>query len=167
VLFGSREICNGDAALTIPTFNQTVARILSEPKVIYDSVAWRDSVHGDYASSDLRVIVPSETRARVRLMMTAHTRRLPRKCGFLLVYGERIFALDVNPGRAHNNKTAKRIITSSHWTTWPCDVAEQDLRDMLHVQWFTEFLTRTNTQFLGKYERPPYMSEQLNMYYDE
>lgn len=99
--------------------------------------------------------------------MTAHVRRLPRKAGFLLVYGERIFALDVNPGRAHNNRTARRVVTETHWTTWPCDSADEDSRDLMHVQWFHEFLSRANIQFFGTYERPPYMSEQLSMPYDE
>ncbi|VXC62930.1 conserved hypothetical protein [Sphingomonas sp. AX6] len=172
-LFASREICNARIRywaefLTGPIFHRTVARILAEPKVIYDSLNWRDTVHGDYATCDLRVVVPSESRARVRLTLTAHIRKLPRKCSFLLIYGERIFALDVNPARSHSNKEARRVVRETHWTTWPCDIAQPDQRDLIHHQWFSEFLNHTNIQFFGKYERPPYMSEQLNMpYFDE
>lgn len=81
----------------------------------------------------------------------------------MLIYGQRIFALDVNPARTHNNQTGE-IVRVTHWTTWPCDVAEADLRDQVHVRWFGEFLERANISFLGKYERPPYMPEQIEIW---
>ncbi len=94
--------------------------------------------------------------------MTAHVRKLPRKCSFMLLFGERIYSLDVNPGRFHNNKTGKSAVATTHWSGWPCDIAEPDPRDQMHVQWFNEFLGRTNISFFGKYERPPYTAEQLD-----
>jgi hypothetical protein len=124
---------------------------------------WRDGNHGDYASCDLRVIAPSNPVWRLRLSMTAHVRRLPRKCSFMLIYGERIFALDVNPARSHNNLSGE-CIRVTHWTRWPCDVVEPDERDLQHTRWFGEFLERTNISFLGKYERPPYMPEQTELW---
>ena len=81
----------------------------------------------------------------------------------MLIYGERILALDVNPARTHNNKLGAPSVATTHWTKWPCEVVEPDMRDQLHVQWFNEFLTRAGISFLGKYERPPYMPEQLEM----
>ncbi len=96
--------------------------------------------------------------------MTAHVRREPKKCSFALIYGERIFTLDVNPARTHNNKTGEKSVAVTHWTRWPCTLAEPDNRDQLHEQWFRNFLDRTNISFLGMYERPPYMSEQMDMF---
>lgn len=81
----------------------------------------------------------------------------------MLLFGERIFALDVNPARTHNNRAASKVVAVTHWQRWPCDVAEPDPRDQEHVRWFGEFLSRANISFFGKYERPPYMPEQLGM----
>ncbi len=127
---------------------------------------WRDKGHGDYSICDLRVIAPSNPIWGLRLSMTAHVRMLPRKCGFTLIYGQRIFSLDVNPSRIHNNRTGESIETS-HWTTWPCDIAEADNGDKIHVQWFGEFLGRANIIFQGKYVRPPYLPEQAGLFGDE
>lgn len=126
-------------------------------------MTWRDISNGDYAACDMKVIAPSNPGWRLRLSMQAHVRRLPRKCAFTLIYGERIFSLDVNPARAHNNKTGE-VIRDSHWTIWPCDVAEADPRDLMHVQWFGEFMKRANISFMGKYERPPYIAEQMEIW---
>lgn len=81
----------------------------------------------------------------------------------MLLFGERIFALDVNPARTHNNRTGV-IVSGTHWTTWPCDIAELDKRDLMHQQWFGMFLERAKISFLGKYERPPYMAEQMEIW---
>lgn len=96
--------------------------------------------------------------------MTAHVRKLPRKCTFQLIYGQRILALDVNPARVHNNRTASEKVAVTHWQQWPCDIAKPDGRDLLHVQWLGEFLTRAKIDFFGLYERSPYMAEQLGMF---
>lgn len=144
-------------------FQKTVDDLLAMPKVISTPMNWRDGQHGDYVSCELPVFVPTMPQARVRLSMTAHVRKLPRKCSFLLIYGQRIFALDVNPARAHNNKTGEPIVAGSHWTRWPCEIAEPDPRDLIHIQWFQEFLSRTNITFYATYERPPYLPEQVDI----
>jgi hypothetical protein len=149
--------------LPVHGFEKTVEEVLLAPKAIQTSMNWRDGQHGDYVTCDLPVFVPTMPQARVRLSMTAHVRKLPRKCTFLLIYGERIFALDVNPARAHNNRTAALLVECSHWTRWPCEEVEPDHRDLIHHQWFNEFLTRTNISFYGKYERPPYLPEQVDI----
>jgi hypothetical protein len=154
---------NGASRLIETAFNKTVEETLRTPKVIQDSMDWRDGAHPDYAACDLAVFAPQMPHLRLRLSMTAHVRKLPRKCTFQLIFGSRIFALDVNPARTHNNRTASLKVDKTHWQTWPCEVAEPDRRDMIHVQWFNEFLTRAHITFLGRYERPPYMAEQLEM----
>jgi hypothetical protein len=95
--------------------------------------------------------------------MTAHVRRSPKKCSFSLIMGDRIFALDVNPGRTHNNKAAAVSVNVTHWQRWPNEEVDPDNRDLIHVQWWAEFLTRANISFLGRYDRPPYLPEQLEM----
>jgi len=144
-------------------FERTVEEVLAAPKAISTSMNWRDGQHDDYVTCHLPVFVPTMPQARVRLSMTAHVRKLPRKCTFLLVYGSRIFGLDVNPARSHNNRTAVQRVACTHWTRWPCEEVEPDQRDLMHNQWFNEFLTRTNISFYGKYERPPYLPEQVDI----
>lgn len=80
-----------------------------------------------------------------------------------LVYGERIFSLDVNPARTHNNQTGESV-SITHWIRWPCDVVEANTRDLVHQQWFGEFLQRANITFLGAYDRPPYLPEQMEIW---
>lgn len=126
-------------------------------------MTWRDKGHGDYSTCDMKVIAPSSPVWNLRLAMTAHVRKLPRKCTFSLIYGQRIFALDVNPARMHNNQTGE-VVDVTHWTKWPCDIAERDNRDLYHVQWFNEFLRRANITFHGIYERPPYLPEQDRLF---
>jgi hypothetical protein len=144
-------------------FAELVQTALSLPKVIQDSTDWREGRHPEYSECDLPVFVPGMPSLRVRLHMTAHMRKEPRKCGFTLILGRRIFSLDVNPARIHNNKTLAEKVACSHWTTWPCEVAEPDARDLYHQQWFGEFLRRANTSFFGRYDRPPYLVEQLDL----
>lgn len=124
---------------------------------------WNDVSHPDYASCEMRVIAPSNPAWKLRLTMSVHVRKTPRKCSFMLMYGQRIFALDVNPARSHSNKTGE-CIKVTHWTVWPCDIAEADPRDLIHVRWFNEFLSRAGIQFQGRYERPPYLPEQMDLY---
>lgn len=80
--------------------------------------------------------------------------------------GKRIFALDVNPARTHNNKDLGMSVSCSHWTTWPCEVVEPDDRDLFHQQWLNQFLDRANISFLGRYDRPPYLVEQMDLLYE-
>jgi len=114
----------------------------------------------------LPVIVPDKPWFKVRMDMVTHVHRLPQKSSFLLIFNERIFALDVNPGLIHNNRDGSGAIDCTHWTVWPCDNAEPDRRDMTHLQWFGQFLERANINFFGRYESPPYKPEQIAFAYD-
>ena len=155
-------IC-GENGLVTPDFSQFVTQVLETPKIIQDSMRWSDKGHPDHVHCNMPVFAPEKPQFRLRLTMTAHVRRLPRKCSFLLIMGERIFALDVNPGMIHNNKQAGEKVDATHWTTWPCEVVEPDNRDMVHQQWFGRFLERANINFYGMYERPPYLPDQMDM----
>lgn len=140
-----------------------MSEALATPKVIQDSIDWSYKKHDDYATCALAVFAPQKPAFRLRLVLTAHIRRLPRKCAFALILGERIFALDVNPGMIHSNRNGSGKVACTHWTTWPCQIVEPDSRDLIHVQWWVKFLERANISFFGKYERPPYVPEQMDL----
>ena len=91
------------------------------------------------------------------LILAAHLYRLPRKYSFTLLLGsERVFSLDVNPARMHNNRAARVRVECTHWTKWPCEEVEPDDRDLVHKQWFHEFCARGGIAFTGSYESPPF-----------
>lgn len=126
-------------------------------------MSWREGSNGDYCICRLPVFAPARPEFNMRLDMTAHISREPKKCSFSLIMGDRIFALDVNPGRIHNNRAASVIVKTTHWQRWPNKEVDPDARDLFHVQWWNEFLMRANISFMGRYERPPYLPEQLEM----
>lgn len=160
--FGSVD---GERVLSDAEFQRVVDDILGRQKVIHESMDWADKAHGDYVTCNMPVVVPEKPQFHLRLTLTAHLLRKPRKCSFILLLGgERIFALDVNPAAIHNNRDASGIVDCSHWTRWPCKKAEPDNRDLLHQQWWNEFLSRSNTDFYGRYDRPPYTAEQRDMF---
>jgi hypothetical protein len=82
---------------------------------------------------------------------------VPRKYGFTLLLGERVFSLDVNPARMHNNRDTRELVSCTHWTTWPCRKAQPDDRTFNHKQWFREFCLRARIAFSGDYNDPPYL----------
>jgi hypothetical protein len=139
--------------------------VLQSPKEITDSVEWSDKGHQDYVVSKLPVFAPGLPGFKLRLDLQVHVRRLPMKSSFVLIWGERIFSLDVNPGLTHTNKVdgSRTIITGTHWHRWPCKVAQPDPRDFEHQQWFNLFLQNANVSFRGRYQHPPFLPEQINL----
>lgn len=135
--------------------------VLRSPKEIRESVDWKFQNHPQYVECKLPVTLPDKPWFNVLLAMTAHVNRQPQKAGFTLIFNERIFALDVNPAMIHNNRDGSGAIDGTHWTLWPCDNVELDNREMIHQQWFNQFLQRANINFFGRYEAPPYRPEQI------
>lgn len=133
--------------------------------MITDFIDWQDKQHPDYVSCKLPVFAPEMPHFKVRLDLQCHVRTRPMRSSFTLIFTERIFALDVNPGLTHTNRINGRraVIRGTHWTRWPCDVAELDCRDLEHQQWFNHFLQAANIAFLGRYEHPPYLPEQIEL----
>src|SRR5690606_33269838 len=114
-------------------FQRVVFDILAQKKVIHESMDWVEKSHGAYVTCNMPVIVPAKPSFNLRLTLTAHLLRKPRKCSFtLLLAGERIFSLDVNPAAIHNNRDATGVVDGTHWTQWPCTKADADYRDLLH-----------------------------------
>ena len=87
------------------------------------------------------------------------------KSSFVMLWGERVFSLDVNPGLTHTNKVdgSRTVIRDTHWQRWPCKVAEPDTRILEHQQWFNQFLQAANISFFGKYQHPPFLPEQIGL----
>ena len=137
--------------------------MLRTPKEIRDSIRWDDKNHQDYVVSKLPVYAPEMPHFRLRLDLQVHVRNLPMRSCFTLIMSERIFSLDVNPGMNHINRIGGKRVTvkGTHWTKWPCDLAEPDNRTLEHQQWFNHFLQAANISFFGGYEFPPYLPEQI------
>ena len=97
--------------------------------------------------------------------MQTHIRTLPMKSSFSLLFTERILGLDVNPGMTHTNRRngKREVIRGNHWTRWPCDHADLDTRTLEHQQWFNQFLQEALISFVGRYEHPPYLPEQIGL----
>lgn len=142
-----------------------IVGIITAEKRIEGNIHWRSSNRADYASARLRVVCADYPRARLRLVFTVQRTRLPQKATFsLLLGGQRIFSLDVEPRRCHKNRRTLGSVGVTHWHRWPCDEAEPDDRVMTHQEWFGEFLRRSNSVFTGRYRKPPYEPEQLRMF---
>ncbi len=133
--------------------------------MIRDSIDWTDKRHPDYVTCKLPVYAPELPHFRIRLDLQCHVRQQPMRHSMTLLFTERIFGLDVNPGLTHTNRKggSRTIVRGTHWTRWPCDIAEPDVRNMEHQQWFNLFLQAANISFLGRYEHPPYLPEQIGL----
>lgn len=133
--------------------------------MIRDSIQWTDKRHPDYVVCKLPVYAPEMPHFRLRLDLQTHVRSMPMRSSFVLLFVERIFALDVNPGLTHTNREdgSREVIRGTHWTTWPCRKATSDPRTLEHQQWFNHFLAKANISFLGAYEHPPYLPEQIEL----
>lgn len=136
-------------------------------KVVEVAIRWEVAPHNDTARCVVPVLVPSRPAFNSRLALTAHVSRIPVKYGFsMLLAGERVSGLDVNPGRAHTNfKTGRReTVWETHWQDWPSNEAQPDLRTMSHRQWFREFCERNKILCRGSYRAPPHFGgEQLRL----
>jgi hypothetical protein len=146
-----------------PELDALVEQILTAEKEISGSMRWSKVGRADYATCRLRVICRSHPRAYLRLVLTAKTRWLPQKSSFTLLFGDnRIFSLDVEPRRSHNNGLLGKV-KCTHWATWPCTVVEPDDRQQTHRAWFDDLLKRSNSIFVGRYRFPPYEPEQMQL----
>lgn len=141
-----------------------IEAILAADKEIIGNVGWKVAHRRDYTVANLKVICPSYPRAILRLALTTQRRNLPQKASFTLLFGgQRIFSLDVEPRRSHKNTLTLGSVKDTHWHRWPCSEAELDERTLTHRQWFDEFNVRCRLLFEGRYRKPPYEPEQLEL----
>jgi hypothetical protein len=126
-------------------FDELIAEFLSREKTTARRPRWQMRAHPDYAAASVVVAVPGSRVLRGRIVLTAHRVRMPPKYGLALLFrGERILALDVNPGRSHRNLLMPGIIAGTHWQRWPKMEAETDSRDLRYSDWLREFLREAN-----------------------
>lgn len=141
-------------------FDDLVLDFLARPKVLRTKARWRSRGHPDYAR--LRCCVTTEAADGFRpmrgyLVSTAHRVRQPPKYGFALLFqGQRVCALDVNPGRFHRNILTGQSVGITHWQRWPRTAAEPDDRNLTYNQWLYEFMTGLNISCKVHFKSPPY-----------
>lgn len=143
-------------------FSNLVDSYLSAEKVAVGHIAWKDKGHPDYSECGLPVTCAQYPDFNAKLVMTAHTSRVPYKYSYMLVLGStRIFALDVNPGTCHRNKDTLESVCVTHWQRWPMSEANPDPQSLTHRKWLLEFLERGNIIHGGGYEPPPFVEPQM------
>ena len=143
---------------------QVIALILEDEKTIGRAIRWSKGGRKDYTRCSLPIHCKTWPSLRLYLALTALTHGYPRKSNFtLLLNGERILSLDVEPKRGHTNPMGTRV-HGTHWHCWPCDTAERDDRVLPHQQWFADFLKRARIEFTGRYRVPPTRSPDQAMF---
>jgi hypothetical protein len=142
--------------------NVLILSILAEEKEIVGRIRWRSKGRADYSTCQLKVICKAHPNVLLRLVMVAHTQKLPRKSSITLLFGlDRIFSLDINPGRGHANRLTLGSVRVTHWHVWGRVDPIPDDRDRPYSEWFDDFLKKSNSKFLGERKSPPYNPEQL------
>jgi hypothetical protein len=126
-------------------FNALVAEFLGAAKIARVRPRWRTARHPDYAEARMLVSVP-DSRILVGLVtLAAHKVRLPPKYTFSVIFrGQRVLALDVNPGRIHKNLLTPGSVGGTHWQRWPTMDAEPGDRDQNFAAWLRDFLRAGN-----------------------
>jgi hypothetical protein len=139
----------------VSEFDDLVADFLVREKKLLTRHRWRGQSRADYATIRAVVAVPGVSYAG-RLVVTAHRLRMPAKyCFSLLLRGERVFALDVNPSRFHQNLLVRASVNVTHWQVWPKMEADIDNREMAFASWFYEFMQRANVSYRFRALAPP------------
>lgn len=139
--------------------------MLAHDKQCSGRIRWDGPDKSDYSSWKSPVFYPRRPEVNLQLILIAHKRKLPRKCGFsLLLGGDKLITLDVNPGRWHKNKKLGGSVWQTHWHLWPdIEEAEADGREMPHQHWLQNFLERAHISFSGRYKAPPYEPDQMKL----
>lgn len=147
-----------------PEIDSLIEAILDAEKEIIGNIGWKIAHRRDYSICNLKVVCPAAPRAILRLALGTQRTNLPQKSSFTLLFGgQRIFSLDVEPRRSHRNTLTLGSVKGTHWHRWPCSEAEADDRTFTHQQWFEEFRKRARITFTGRYRKPPYEPEQLEL----
>ena len=134
---------------------------LAAKKAASESIRWSPKDHPDYHECSIPMITEDFPHFNARLVLSAHTSRLPRKYGFtLLLGGEKALRLDVNPGSSHFDPVTLTAVSDTHWQPWPGTRAIKDSRDLNHLGWFNKFLTKARIEYSGVYVAPPFTGGQ-------
>jgi hypothetical protein len=141
----------------LPKFDDLVDEFLRRPKLAQRGPRWRSRAHAEYAVASIQILTSDDrSRMRGRIVLNAHRIRMPPKYCFAVVFrNERVFALDIEPGRSHRNLLVSGVIPGTHWQRWPMMDAEPDSRDRPFADWLQEFFERTNTTCKFRVKSPP------------
>jgi hypothetical protein len=137
-------------------FAGLVAAFLEADKVAPRRPRWGTSRHRDYAEARLRIGIPERRTLSGVIVLAAHRVVWPPKYCFSLIFrGERILALDVNPGRSHRNLLTPESVKGTHWQCWPDMEAQPDSREQPFALWYREFLARAKVSTTFGVLSPP------------
>src|SRR5437879_3468022 len=121
-------------------FDTRVAEFLAAEKTATKRFRWTGKP-ADWVRAGSPIIVDGRRDLSGWLEISVHLYRRPEKYSFALLFrNERVFALDVSPGRAHTNKRTLETIFGTHWQSWPLMDAIADERQIIYKQWLDEFL---------------------------
>ena len=143
-----------------PTLSeQLVLAVLDAPKRVDGRLIYKGANHPEYREAKALVRCPTYPELNMQFRASYHVARLPRKYSFMLfIEGERVYALDVAPGRRHFNVRTRKSVAVTHWQKWPTMEAEPDDQELTHHQWFEEFCARANLTFAKPYVPPQFDS---------
>jgi len=140
-------------------------KFLNSPKFVEGPLRYnKKNKNHNIAQASVRC--PEFPDLNIRLLTQHHVTRIPRKFNIiLLVNNERVFSIDVNPGRTHTNPNdlkTTRVIRGTHWQIYPHpEIAIADNIDRTHQQWVSEFLRNTNITMAGGYTAPAFEVENV------
>lgn len=130
--------------------------ILAARKTVAVGRRFRQKSHRDYLELAAEVTCADFPEFNFLYRCNVHCSRVPRKISHLLLAdGQRIFALDINPGGSHRNLSTLESVQGTHWQIGPDMEAEADGRDLTHAQWHHEFAKRAGLEF-DAYLAPPF-----------
>lgn len=142
--------------MALEEFAGLVAAFLAADKVAPRRPRWGTAQHRDYAEARLRIGMPERRALSGVIVLAAHRVALPPKYCFSLIFrGERILALDVNPGRSHRNLFEGGSVKATHWQCWPYMEAQPDSREQPFAAWCREFLARAKVSTTFGVLSPP------------
>jgi hypothetical protein len=145
-------------ALSTRSFEERVDDFLSSEKEVLTRIRWKSRGRQDFAEASARIVLAG-TRQRTsgKFVVTAHRLISPPKYSFFVLFGgERVLALDVNPGRSHRNILTKVSVSSTHWQRWPLMDAEVDERQINFSEWLAKFLCKAKIKCKHPVSSPPF-----------
>tara|TARA_R110002110_G_scaffold385587_1_gene597219 strand:+ start:1087 stop:1548 length:462 start_codon:yes stop_codon:yes gene_type:complete len=132
--------------------------ILEAEKLVATGRKFRAKAHPDYKELKAEVFCATFPEFNLLYRCIFHCSREPRKISHLLTAdGQRIFALDINPGGSHRNLITLESVSGTHWQVGPDCEAEADERVLNPAQWHHEFAKRAGLKFEA-YEAPAFMA---------
>lgn len=134
--------------------------IYSAEKFVDRSLRYQRKSGGSHMEAKAAIRCPKLPELNLSFISIFHITRDPRRFNLMLLHNkQRILALDVNPAGIHTNPITLEKVNTTHWHSWPNDVAKPDIRKMNHMGWSHEFSKRCNINFVKGYIAPAFEEE--------